>query len=781
MASTDTQRDPNKGIFKRLLIGRAVASSKMEHTLLPKSLALPVFSSDALSSVAYATEEMLFVLLGATTLAGASKAYPYLMPITIAVSTLLAIVIASYRQTVRAYPKGGGAYIVAKENFGKLSGLVAGAALLTDYILTVAVSVTAGVLAITSAFDGLSSFKVPLCLGFIAFITVMNIRGVKESGSIFAIPTYGFIFMIMVTVGAGLAQCFLGSGCPQAPDVEPSHHLPTVVTGITLFVILKAFASGATALTGVEAISDGVQAFRRPQAKNAAATLAIMGSISITMFLGISFLAANANVIKGEEMTVVAQIAAGVYNQGFLFYVVQFFTAAILILAANTAYQDFPRLSSIIAADHFMPRQFMNRGDRLVFSNGIVGLALAAAALIWIFDANLETLIHLYVLGVFISFTMSQGGMIRRWFRLARAGDAPGNWKRSVTINIIGCTTTGVVLIIVLVTKFGFPHPGVWMVMVAIAFIVVLMLRINTHYTSVQRQLHDGAERPMVSGRNHVVLIVTGMGPATAEALGYIRSFSGQEFHPIWLLESGSAQPDELRREWADFASGAPELEVLEVRGGIHAAARAYVRGIEREDGDFITVVIPELVRYRLLIYLLRRRKLIRLKAQLLEEDGVVVTDAPVLAAGDDLVGVDGRSWIANRTEALVFVSGINDASIRAVNYALTLRASRTRVIHFALDTEHSADVLEQWAETGYAIPLEMVEAPFRDLTDPMLEEVRSVTQRPDTIAAVVIPEMVLPTWRHMLLHNQNALFVKRLFLYEPRVVLTSVPYLLQK
>lgn len=779
MASTQTPpKTSGMSMFKRLLIGRAVASSKMEHTLLPKSLALPVFSSDALSSVAYATEEILAVLLVATTGAAA-----FVMPIATAIAILLAIVVISYRQTVRAYPSGGGAYIVSKDNLGQFAGLVAAASLLADYILTVSVSVTAGVLAITSTFHGLYPYRVWICLGFVAFITLMNIRGVKEAGTLFAVPTYGFIVLIFITVTFGIGQCVFGHGCPQAPMVEAIPGLATVAGSVSLLVLLKAFASGSTALTGVEAISNGVQAFRRPQSKNASSTLAIMGVISISMFLGISFLASQANVTKSDRQTVISQIAHGVYHGGLGWILVNAFTAAILILAANTAYQDFPRLASILATDHYMPRQFVNRGDRLVFSNGVIGLGAVAGGLIWIFGANLETLIHLYVLGVFTSFTLSQTGMIKHWLKERHKGvDAAKGWRQSIVINAIGATATGVVMLVVGYTKFLFPKPGAWMVVVTVVILVILMRRIHTHYSSVQAQLNRGLERPMKAGRNHVVLIVTGMGPATAEALGYIRSFSPQGFHTIWLLEPGSAQPDELRQQWADFAPGAPELEMVEARKGLHTAARAYLRGIEREEGDFVTVVIPELVRYRMLIYLLRRRKLIRLKAQLLEEPGVVVTDAPVLSTGDELGGgVDGNAWIANRTEALVFVSGINDASIRAVNYALTLRAARTRVIHFALNPDATGEVLEQWAETGYAIPLELVEAPFRDLTDPMLDEVRAITVREDTIAAVVIPEMVLPTWRHMLLHNQNALFVKRLFLYEPRVVLTSVPYLLEK
>jgi len=342
------------------------------------------------------------------------------MPIAFAIAALMVIVVASYRQTVRAYPSGGGAYIVSKENLGVFPGLVAAAALLTDYVLTVSVSVVAGVFAITSAVAGLNHLKVELSIGFVALITLANLRGVRESGTVFAVPTYGFIASIFVLMITGLVKCALAA-CPAAVTPPAGQLLPIgTAASVSLFVLLHAFASGSTALTGVEAISNGVPAFRRPQAKNAADTLAIMGAIAVTMFLGISFLASRAHPLPSEAKSVVAQIADGVFHGGLLYYMVQVFTAAILILAANTSYQDFPRLASILARDRFLPRQFENRGDRLVFSNGVIVLAILASILIWAFDANLDRLIQLYVVGVFTSFTLSQTGMVRHWRKLAR-------------------------------------------------------------------------------------------------------------------------------------------------------------------------------------------------------------------------------------------------------------------------------------------------------------------------------------------------------------------------
>src|SRR5215217_855724 len=443
MPRTTSPKPASAGLVKRVVVGRRVPSDRLEHTLLPKFLALPVFSSDALSSVAYATEEILTVLLGASV-----AVYGLVMPIALAIAALMAIVVSSYRQTVRAYPNGGGAYIVSRENLGTIPGLVAAAALLVDYVLTVSVSVVAGVFALTSAVPSLTHHRVLLSMAFVALITLINLRGVRESGTLFAMPTYAFIASMLFMVAVGLVRCV--GGCPVADAVEPIPNLAKVAAPIGLFTLLRAFASGSTALTGVEAISNGVPAFRRPQAKNASETLAVMAVIAITMFLGISWLATHIeHVTVSEERTVIAQIGHTVFGGGIGFYTLSVFTAGILILAANTAYQDFPRLSAILARDRYMPRQFMNRGDRLVFSNGVIGLGLFASVIIIAFNANLSQLIQLYVVGVFTSFTLSQTGMVRHWLKEKHrgAGAQPG-WRRSIVINSIGAITTGIVLIV---------------------------------------------------------------------------------------------------------------------------------------------------------------------------------------------------------------------------------------------------------------------------------------------------------------------------------------------
>ncbi|MFN8233060.1 MAG: APC family permease [Actinomycetota bacterium] len=435
-----------------------------------------MFSSDTLSSVAYAAEEILIVLLTASATA------KYLeFPIAVAISTLMVIVIASYRQTVREYPNGGGAYIVSRANLGEYPGLIAASALLVDYVMTVVVSTVAGVVAITSAVPSLGPHKVILSIGFVLLITLANLRGVKESGTLFAVPTYGFIVAVVVMVAVGLWECM--GGCPVAAEVEPIPGLAATGGAVGLWIVLRAFSSGSTALTGVEAISNGVSAFRRPQARNAAETLVLMGVIAITLFLGISWLVTHIDGITvSEHRSVVAQVAHTVFGGGFGFYIVQAFTAAILILAANTAFQDFPRLSAILARDHYMPRQFSNRGDRLVFSNGVIGLGLAACLMIYVFDADLTRLIQMYVLGVFTSFTLSQTGMVRHWLAEKHKGaDAEKGWQRAIAINAVGAVTTATVLVVITATKF---LHGAWLSILVMAAIVPLLKAIHRHATS---------------------------------------------------------------------------------------------------------------------------------------------------------------------------------------------------------------------------------------------------------------------------------------------------------
>jgi amino acid transporter len=763
-------------LLKRLLVGRPQPTSRLEHTLLPKVLALPIFSSDPLSSVAYATEQIMVVLLAAS-----ATAKHLAVPISLAIAVVLGVVVASYRQTVRAYPTGGGAYTVSKDNLGTAPALVAAAALLVDYVLTVSVSVVAGVVAIVGAIPSLGHLTVEISIGSIVLLTIANLRGVRESGMLFAFPTYAFVASILLMIGVGITRCAI-SGCPSAAsqNVGPVTDLATHAAPLGLFVLLHAFSSGATALTGVEAISNGVRAFKRPQAKNAATTLATMGVISITMFLGISYLATHVGGVVPPapgERSVVGQIAFAAFHGGPGFYTVQVFTAAILILAANTSFQGFPQLSAILATDRYMPTQFANRGDRLVFSNGILILSALAAVLIWAFHGDLDNLIQLYVVGVFTSFTLSQSGMVRHWLKLRRAaGDRARGWRRSIVINAVGAVSTGVVLVIIAATKF---LEGAWISIVAMGLFILFFTRVSRHYRSVAAQLRQGHVTASVRPpSNEVLLYVDRLDVATAKALGYVRAIRGEDFRAVHVRTSEEAV--DVAAGWSWFSRSSSPLEVIDADADKVGAFIEATRSAPRLRGEFLTVVIPEQLSERSLVAALRNRDVFALKLRLLRERRIAVTDVPVLVEGRGPV-VDPRPLLPKRLVTLVLVSGIHDATIRAVNYATSLRATETRAVFVALDPADSAGVVDQWIDSGLRVRLDITEAPLRDLGASVLEEIRTYTADPDSMVSVVMPELLVPRRHHNLLHNQRALFIKRLLLFEPRVVLTSVPYQLEE
>ena len=762
---------PQQRFVKRTLVGRRMPMRALEGELLPRWMALPIFASDPLSSVAYATEAALVVLVAT------SYASRWLIiPISIGIAALLAVVVASYRQTIFAYPNGGGSYVVAKENLGVVAGLVAAASLLTDYVLTAAVSIASGVLAITSAAPELSSYAVELSLLVLLVLVVVNLRGVRESGFTFALPTYGFILSIAALVAVGLVRGLLfGWPVAHVPDRLPVG----LASGVSIIILLRAFASGCSALTGVEAISNGVTAFRRPQPVNAASTLLWMGIIAICLFMGVSVLAWKIDALPSGSVSVLSEIARAVFPAGSVlgvgYYVVQATTALVLALAANTAFQGFPRLAALLAGDSFLPRQFSNLGDRLVFSNGILVLAFVAGALIVGFNANVNSLIQLYLLGVFTAFTLSQFGMVRHnWVRRGEAGS--GSTARTIGLNAVGGALTGLVGLIVAATKF---NEGAWMVTIAIPAIVLLFVVINRHYRHVGALLADppdlGDEIPPLGGP--VVLYVGALDDATAEALRYVRAISGERFHAIHVAERSGITG--ISQAWRAFSDTIPPLVVLPREHTTWGTVARYVAELERAPGELVTVVIPELLPKRSLVSVLRGRTALALKLRLYNEPGVVVTDVPIIARSS--AAEPAGSNEPRRMSVLVPMAEVNAASRRALGYALGLGAPRVEGLHVALGADDVERLQAGWDSRHLPVEVRVVPSPFRDLGGPLLEEIRKVTADPGAVCAVVLPEIISPHRWQRLLHNQRALFVKRLLLFEDRAILTSVPFHLEE
>ncbi|WP_374985456.1 APC family permease [Streptomyces fradiae] len=637
---------------KRILIGRALRSDRLGETLLPKRIALPVFASDPLSSVAYAPGEVLLVL----SIAGAS-AYAFSPWIAAAVVILMFTVVASYRQNVHAYPSGGGDYEVAQTNLGPRAGLGVASALLVDYVLTVAVSISSGVENLGSAIPFVVEHKTLSAIAIIVLLTLMNLRGVKESGRLFAIPTYVFVTGVFALVLWGAFRGLVLGDTMRAPtaDLEIQAEQPGLAGFALFFLLLRAFSSGCAALTGVEAISNGVPAFRKPKSRNAAATLALMGGFAVTMFCGIIGLALATDVKMAEnpahdllrdgtpvgpdytQEPVISQVSAAVFGEGSLpFLLLAAATALVLFLAANTAYNGFPLLGSILAQDRYLPRQLHTRGDRLAFSNGIVLLAAAAAVLVYLYDAEVTRLIQLYIVGVFVSFTLSQTGMVRHWNRLLATETDPAARRRmlrSRAINTFGAFFTGLVLIVVLATKFT--H-GAWVALLGMAIFYVTMTSIRRHYDRVAEEL---------------------------------------------------AAPDE---------------------------------------------------------------------------------------PGEDSVR-------PARVHSIVLVSKIHRPTLRAVAYAKLMRSDRLEALSINVDPAETKALTEDWERRGLDVPLKILDSPYREITRPVVEYVKSLRREsPRDVISVIIPEYVVGHWYEQLLHNQSALRLKGRLLFTPGVMVTSVPYQLR-
>jgi amino acid transporter len=598
--------------LKRLLLGKPISSDLAHHERLSRITGLAVLSSDALSSVAYATDFILVTLLAA-----GATAIVYAIPISIVIATLLAVVAFSYRQTIHAYPTGGGASIVAKENIGQTAGLVAAASLLVDYTLTVAVSISAGVLALTSAAPGLEPYRVELCLAFLVILTLGNLRGIRESGNIFAVPTYFFVVSIFALIAAGFYR-YATVGITPLNLPLPAN---AGSSRLTTFLLLTAFANGCTAMTGVEAVSNGVPAFRKPEAKNAAATLVTMAILAVTMFLGITFLAHEYRVMPTAAESGVSQMARAILGGPTVFYyMIQGATMLILVLAANTAFADFPRLASIVSRDGYLPRQFMNQGDRLAFSNGIIVLSAFAAILIVAFRGDTQSLLPLYMIGVFISFTLSQAGMVIHW----RHSKEPG-WKTSAFINGFGAVVTAIVLVIVTITK---TLEGAWIVLLLIPIIVALFKVTRKHYDHVASQLTLRDYTPQTRAHNTVIMPIGGIQRAVVEALRYAETLS-DDCRAIYV-DLDPAGTDQIRRDWATWG-GRVKLVVLPspYRSVMDPLLR-YIEAVEAErPDDYVTVILPEFVPKQWWQHLLHNQRALLIKGALLFRPNTVVTSVP--------------------------------------------------------------------------------------------------------------------------------------------------------
>ena len=616
-AKGERRTDGNRAVtavnLRRLLIGDPLATSQALHERLSNVKALAVFASDALSSTAYASEEILFVLL----LAG-TGALRLSVPVAIAIAVLLLIVGTSYYQTIHGYPNGGGAYIVSKDNLGTLPGLIAGAALLIDYLLTVAVSIAAGVAALFSWLPFLLPYRVEIAVAAVVFMTVINLRGVRESGTIFSVPTYVFIFSVFIMLGVGFFRFVTGT-LPPVTVLTPENLSPS--QDVTAFLVLRAFSAGCTALTGVEAISNGIPAFKRPEADNAGKTLIAMVLILGSMFIGISLLAHAVQAIPVGHETILSQVARAVFGNNLAYVLVQISTALILMLAANTAYADFPRLTSLIARDGFLPRPLSNVGDRLVFANGIILLGGLASGLLILFRGDTHALLPLYAVGVFMCFTLSQSGMVIHWFRLKTRG-----WQREALINGVGAAATGVVLAVLAATRLT---RGAWIIIVLVPIIVWLFLRVHRHYrdTAAQLSLDEYGAPPRIR-RHRVIVPVAGVHRGVLQALHYARTLSNDV--TAVYVETDLAETEKVRKKWEKWGDG---VRLVVLKSEYRSVIEPLIAYLDRVDSqqvdDVITVVMPQFLPSRWWHNILHNQTALLLRLALLLRRGLVVTDVP--------------------------------------------------------------------------------------------------------------------------------------------------------
>ncbi len=770
---------------KRFFIGAPIATAQQEYERLTKVKALAVLSSDAISSVAYATE----AILGTIILAGSGSLWVTL-PICLAIVLLLGIVALSYSQTIPAYPNGGGSYIVAKDNLGTLAGLIAAASLLIDYVLTVSVSVASGVQNLASLFppNSLSITTIVIIdVVLVIFITVVNLRGVRESGSIFAIPTYIFIGSALLLIIVGAIKGFLFKHNHIFGNFAPA---PTT-EALGIFLILRSFAAGCSAMTGVEAISNGIPAFKKPETKNAAITLTWMALILGTLFIGITVLATSYGVeaFQNGNPTVIAQIATQVFTGplSFMFPVFEVATLLILTLAANTSYSDFPRLASLLARDSFLPHQFAFRGDRLAFSIGIVFLAILSILLLIVFKGNVTLLLNLYAVGVFMSFTLSQAGMVRHWWKLRATNK---HWSRSIVINGLGAITTFIVAVVISSTKF---FDGAWIVVILIPFIVIMLELIHRHYTRVEHE--RTSEIPIRPGDIHhrLVVPVAGLDAIAKQSVSYARSITADVVAIHVSTHRGHTEA--LRTAWDAWQQQFSEdertpLEIVPIvnHNTIPRQALAYIDTAHRQfPADTLTVVLPEVEVDHWWEYFLRNRIALQLKASLLFRPGIVVTDISPYKQKTTSLPRSESIFIPVQPKKvkhlfIVPIAGLDKASKQSLAYARSI-SDRVVAVHVAVEQQDAERVHQDWDDWKTHLPpdakieLVVIESPFRSLSRPLLNYIDSMHELyPDYAVNVLLPEFVVAHWWEYILHNQTAFQLKWSLLFRQNIIVTSVP-----
>ena len=748
--------------LQRLLLGRLRGSRELRPQLLPKRLALPTLSADPVSSVAYASQEMMLVLV----LAGAG-ALALTTPSSGAVALLAVLVAVNYRGLILAYPNGGGAYQAAREGLGTGAGLVAASALLINYALVAAVSVAAAAAAIVSAVPELAGYRVALALVLLAAVTLAHLREVRRGGLVFMVATYLFCALLAVLVLTGLVRCGLGvGGCPAAPSAAVE---PAAVEALTIVLLLRAFALGAVALAGLDSITNSVNSFRYPRRRNAALTLAMITALSATLFLGVSYLASATGVVPQPDgpRTVLAEVALALFGEGVGFYLVQAATVAVLLVAANMGYADFPRLASVLARDRWLPRQFLAHGDRLVFANGVLVLTGAAAVTLALFGASVTRLVTLYVVGVFGGFTLAQAGMARRALRRR-----DGSWQTPAVLNSVGAVLTLTVVATVVVTRLT---AGAWLVLAAVGALTPLLWAVNRHYQDVAARLRRDLAEPPAPRPNHALILLDRVDEAAARSLSYIVSTQPASIRALGVPLPGA----DLEARWAALAPEVP-LEVLqgaEERGTADALVSAlHARARQHGPDEFTTAVIPETLSRSWWDQLREHRLALRLKGKLHQAGRVVVTDVT------SPVGGPGPYTLEEPAEhhVVVLIAAVNAAALRALSYAETLHGSTVRVLSVSLSPDGSADLRDRWQDWGLRTPLEIIDSPFRSLSATVRAYARGFA--PDgrhRIVTCVLPTYrVLHSWQTPL-HNQSARLLRSALLFERGVVSTSVPYAL--